>query len=508
MESEIWNNEEFDKLTDTFLCIDKAENIYDILVILYSCIDNKKRPSHHSEYYRKFQLDEYKDIIIKLNTLTDSVLKFDIHLEHYKERLKSYLRKSDINFICVHILFYFDQVFWDKSSYPLLGFCGKAGVKPYQRIGPLNTYSEKYQFFLLPQDSLLKETDQINLSDYRAINRKDSSDIFFDISSYAIKKKEDVKVNIIEYLGQLFDFSKQKSLKIAVIPISNQRWFKDDKKPGFSGKVRYFDILDDLDAIDENNEAYIRMIQQAEANQADIIIFPELAMNHDTEQKIKRYLMLNAIKRNSTLKLLFLGSKWENGTNECVLMSGSGSVLVRNQKDNPFEYQDNTITYREHLKERPDQYTLLDMKHLGRILYLVCKDGLNDIWQVKNWVNYGVNIEVVSSYSNSISHFENELSDLAEKYLGIGIVANCCEPRKIPNGENDISVGLLEIPSIMKNEYNQTKGKTITYSKTRECAGDCRFCDCIHMYTIYLDRLEESETSNSMKVVTVHTIFD
>lgn len=72
---------------------------------------------------------------------------------------------------------------------------------------------------------------------------------------------------------------------------------------------------------------------------------------------------------------------------------------------------------------------LIDIPKLGRIQYLICKDGLNDGMQRLLWGMFEIAISFISSYSQSVSHFGKIGESFSEEYAGIQVLANACASR-------------------------------------------------------------------------------
>ena len=87
------------------------------------------------------------------------------------------------------------------------------------------------------------------------------------------------------------------------------------------------------------------------------------------------------------------------------------------------------------------------IERLKRIHYLICKDGLDAAWQHTTWGVFETSFLVISSYSESVSHFSELGRSFATQYGGIQILANACAPRaRIGNNGESIEVGNVMIP--------------------------------------------------------------
>lgn len=477
-----------------------AKNIYDVLVILYGLIDNEYCPKYMQDYFEGGNAEDWTEV----NGLLDELLLCEINFRVFLEELTRTLEKSNYLLSAVHILKFFDNIFQEKEEYPYLEFGNKANIKYVYQLGPLNNDQKEYCLYLAAGESLTDKSEALQKSKCRTISRKDSSDIFGYISSYRIVRiipgrKQIIKVK--EYGQDIFcrKPGADNVLRVAIIPLSKEEWFYTEYQENPTGK-NYFEIKDTKRSNKAINEDYRKLFDKLIEQKVEIVIFPELAMNDKTESEICSYLIEKSLSiRDYSLKLVFMGSLWKNGSNSCVLLSGNGSVLCRNSKKNPFSVKYQGKEYFEKLSKRPTEYEILDVRRLGRVLYIVCKDGLNDIDQVSFWNEYGVNFEVISSFSPSIAFFEQQMKDMISKYLGIAIVANCCSPRVSNEAEGTV-IGFINTPYMRKKSPILVEGLSSEYFMDPACSEKCIFCGCMHIFDIRPDVLQGDEERSGMKI--------
>lgn len=476
----------------------EAETIYDVLVILYAFVDNENAPGNIQNYYEQGNLQDWSEI----NQLLDELLYCEISFSFFLEKLCSLMQNDYDSFIPIHILKMFDQIFKEKDQYPYLEFGRKIEVNYLHEIGPLNHNQKEYCLYLSGNSGLIKESKAIKKSNCRFMKRKDGSDIFAEISGYRIVRViPDRKplIKIKEYKSEIFDKKEEKELRVAIVPLSKEKWFNINYQENPFGK-NYFFITDTKQKEEDINKCYMELLDRAISQKAEIVIFPELAMNSSTETEIQKYLQRKSLQTNDyTLKLIFLGSVWKNESNTCVLISGKGTVLCRNEKKNPFSTMREGKEYFEKLSKRPMKYELLDIKDLGRILYVVCKDGLDDIDQVSFWNEYEVNFEVISSLSPSISYFDRQMSDMVEKYMGIAFVSNSCCERVQEVGDKKI-IGFIKAPYMRKRKPFRVQGLNSDYYMDNDCMKKCTFCTCMHIFDIKPDALNKNKIWSGMQI--------
>lgn len=469
--------------------LEKCKNIYDVLVILYEEINDEEEPSYIQKYDDVCATHNWE----KINRLLDELLNDTVEFGAFIIEL-SVILEQECKLNVVHILEYFDQVFIDREQYPHLGFGNKLNIDPVESVGPLNHMRDIYGLYFTQDSGIVQRCDGDRL-----INWEDDADIFSRISSYRIinVSRQQVKIKRYKFNRWNENANSEEIIRIACAPLCNKEWFGVDYQEHVSGKTGYFSIVNTAPCGKNINEIYMQLLGRLIDEQVDIVIFPELAMNEQTEEIISDYLSKQSLGvPGYSLKLVFLGSLWSEGKNECVILSGQGSVLVRNQKTNPFILKRDEKKYKERLKSRAKELELLDVESLGRILYVVCKDGLADMRQISFWNEYRVNFEVISAYSSSISFFEEQMRALAGKYYGIGIVANSCAPRP----EEEPEIGFVEVPCRDARNRSQNTGIPHNYTKDAGCQSQCAFGGCIHIFELKPNKVKEEHGKLSMEV--------
>lgn len=144
----------------TFL--EKARNIYDILVCLYEMLDNERQPRVIYEYFHYYDQENGK--YIEINGLLDALLNDDISFKKFKMELLVLMERAQNDRINVYILLYFNQVFLDREQYSHLKFGECLKGVPLFDIGPLNSNQDKYRLYLMPKDNLIKKGKHISRS--------------------------------------------------------------------------------------------------------------------------------------------------------------------------------------------------------------------------------------------------------------------------------------------------------------------------------------------------------
>lgn len=201
------------------------------------------------------------------------------------------------------------------------------------------------------------------------------------------------------------------------------------------------------------------------------------------------------LTNSNSLALVFMGSLWENGKNEGLLLSGTGTPLLRSQKMEAFSLKHKRKSYWEDLEEEAQEIQLLDIPQFGRMQYLICKDSLNDGLQHSMWGMFEIAMSFISSYSNSISHFEEIGSSFSTQYAGIQVLANACAARmgvkrSVENAVSPIEMGHVIVPCSRGCKRAPSFQKE-SYSAVRPCEEGCRFGECIRVFSINPDHISE-----------------
>lgn len=373
----------------------------------------------------------------------------------------------------VHIMILFDKYYKDREKYNTLH---KRQSRP---LFIENVQSELYadwMFYPLEGDNLfvknMKENQNENIRQHRI-----KQGIWLYIESYYINPKSE-KCNVIlwKYKNSCFEeqINEAHIFTLAFIPFSNVCKFECNAD-GLLQRIPYGDEQEDV------VDSCIDMLRVLDDKAVDIVIFPETIMEKNIVDKISERLQdLSNGSLLQSIKYIFLGSYFETDSNCCTLMNGNGKILLTNKKRHAFSYKDNGQQYVENIEDEYADINLIDIKGLGRVWYLICKDALYDTENI-DIVNYfNVNVEMVSAYSNSLSDFRKIAVYLAERYGVYFNVCNSCAKR--PNK----SIGFTAYPG-----FNKTKDlawELIEYN-CKENIVQCQYCKCAQIFVYDLKKI-------------------
>lgn len=477
-------------------------NIFDILIVLYQFVNTSNGPSYIKQYGENLNKGYFEAPLYQcLNQLIDELLDENISFDMFKEELANLCKEEPSPDFCIWILLYFDQILEEYERYPHLKQNRRLSLQRLTAVGPLNTSLDGYQLYYTPVKGIPYHSPVIR--NIRSAQLRDTSKIASLLSSYhIISKPADEPYLIVKKYGTQ-EFKEcfagpDSTLKIAVVPFYKDTWYKT--KLSETPIRNYFEILSESSLEETINTAYIRMLETLNQQNVDIVVFPELAMNASTKNVVCKWLAAQYFGNPAfKIKLIFLGSFWNymDKTNTCTLLSSTGTVLLENHKKIGFIYKnpENRKQYHEALSQRPSYFEALDLDYLGRLIYFICRDSLEDLDQAYLWNQHHINIEVISSYSKSLSHFENKMRYFSQTHKGISVVANCCEPRS----QKD-TVGFISLPATdLSSENRNAEGFLLHHRPTGHCQNHCEICKCYEIFTLYPFKVENYAQYQTLK---------
>lgn len=344
-----------------------------------------------------------------------------------------------------------------------------------------------YKIYFNPIPGLLNQPNEKD----RKGSLYDKKDLNYLYRTFFIKKTElGLPIEIKYYKTKEFD-EQMDRIRVSVCPIKGEEWFDyKTKECPFFNLDGSFEIFDRKEDLNNNNNAIVNAIESASEQNADIIIFPEITMNQETEQMVRKWLAGQKLRGHDVgVKLVFLGSVWKNNQNACSLLSNTGKVILRNQKIHPFEFCEKGKRFLEKLEPpKNEPLTIVDIDGLGRITYLICRDALENVDQSHIWHSYKINGEFISAYSRSISYFKRISRNFAETNHGYTFLVNSCAARK----NKDQLVGYLSTPGRNLKEENASDVIFHGYNKNG-CEESCEFASCQFIFEL---KFKESQVYN------------
>lgn len=445
--------------------------------------------------------------------LNHELLEEIISFLDFKNCFLELLSKENIRYYAFKMLYSYEH--YIQEGYRILNPQIQKSLQHKMRVlGPMNTKQDKYILYIMPQEHFFKDLNaskppksQIRFMDQNEFDRIDER-----IKSYKIIKTDriDGSVDVLGYYDIKQDLTQK--LRIALIPMAPVKWFKelynpreneinllDDKKENINGIVDIV-VADNEEDIDNINNAYINILEKCIQEKIQIVVFPEMARNRKTLLVIKKFLSEHMISGENSLQLIFLGSFWEEDSNNGILLNGSGTELLKIPKKYAYTKIKDGVMYREELINACDEISLIDIPGLGRIQYSICKDGLNAASQNNLWAIFEISFSVISAYSESLSHFTNLGGSFSTQFGGIQILANACSSRmERINAEECpvLEIGNVIMPCACGDDMSVCKAvqkyETMDYC-WEECRKNQKIGNCIRVVSIYLDEASENET--------------
>ena len=463
----------------------KIHTIYDLIIYAYERIRGKSENKILSCYREK--IPEYRK---EINSLLREVMMCNLTIEEFVKEIIPYL-EVDFEQVCIHILMEFDHYYGERNQYPLFN---ESTISPIIDYKIENNISKQLTFYPMGQDNFIMNSKVMS----KARTHRLRGGIWDSIFSYRVNEMDPehcVMIKKYNNNGIKQTLIQKGCLTFAVVPFSNVEPFDRDGKTGILKYKNY--NIEEMKKIYEN---CISLLEELDEMEIDIVIFPEIVMQEELVSKIKKWMTQKAIK-GTNLKLLFMGSYYTEDINRCVLLSGTGKLLLSNDKQNGFEYHDNNNDpHREMLGNKSNNINLIDINGLGRVWYLICKDALIFDEVVNIVTKYGCNVKMISSYSESISDFQSVGASLARIYQVFSVVCNSCAVRK----ENDI--GVITYP-VFYDKGKNISSWDINYTCTKKCE-ECTYGKCAHIFWVNVNEgVMMSEEKSVDKQVMNHKLI-
>lgn len=328
------------------------ENIYDLLVLLYSQIEGQNKPQYFREYYEK-QNEVAEGYWSDLSLITNEFLRNKISFQYYVDKFKDCVNEDNMRNVAIRMLIDFDIFLAERKRYPALELERASFSGNVYSFGPFNKTDSEYGLYLMPNYHYFNNINAKSQSNIRFMDKSGFTRIDNRIKHYKIIKKSELgkRIEIKYYDGIKSIKETYPKLKIAIVPVAKKLWCKVVYKEYEKSDMRYFSLEDMAEYSEERNEAYIKVLQKCMDSNIQIVIFPELARNKATLEEIRKFLSWKALEQPNSLELIFMGSLWEDGKNEGILISGTGTILMRSQKINKFSLKKKGKEYWEDLKE-------------------------------------------------------------------------------------------------------------------------------------------------------------
>ena len=273
-------------------------------------------------------------------------------------------------------------------------------------------------------------------------------------------------------------FSSDRQLKIAATPLRRERNYIEEEYT--KNDIQYLRIRYDREKSAEDNEEIWKKILTAAQNNCDIIVFPELLGNSETQENISQRLRaLTAEEQNNMPSLIILPSVWNNNMNTVTVLDRFGNVVCRQSKQNPYLKEHDGGIFLENIKTNM-VVNILHYEGIGRIAILICKDFLTTKYMEQLMRCFKLTLIIVPSNSTGSYDFRQSFDLCAHDDCNV-IWINTCAAIKKGKEDNFRNIGYVR-KRIGRNDDDSQKLCEMPVCDGAFC-GDCRR-DCIYYETI------------------------
>lgn len=295
--------------------------------------------------------------------------------------------------------------------------------KPIESVGPLTGNDEYYLYFKPPEAYFSTRLATGKIRRGRQTVEYGVNSINYDFKNFEVIKNNQLNeyTPVVKKYNHKYCFGDVFQIGFAFI--SKNAWFAEEK----DDTTKEITVRYEPSTFKTQNTQMFNLLTTFDKMGVDVAVFPELAMNPTTEKEIQRFIL--STKFNN-LKLVFLGSVWNNNRNEAVLINSEGSILLREQKKIPYSKfcKDQDCYYTESIVS-DREINFIDLDGLGRIAYLICADFndlcLNTICSIMH-----TDFMFVSAFSNSTDTMLKTAENNAEVRATTTVLCNACAARQ------------------------------------------------------------------------------
>ncbi len=229
------------------------------------------------------------------------------------------------------------------------------------------------------------------------------------------------------------DFENRRSLNIAITPLRLENHFVledyEENRVQYL-QVRYFNEYFDKD----NEQIWQKMLTAAEKN-SDIVVFPELLGNPETEAYICAKLKaLSENEQKNMPALTVLPSFYHKKFNTAAIIDRHGNVICRQSKQNPYRIVRNGGPQLEAITAN-NVVNIFHYEGIGRIAVLICKDFLTTSHMEQLMRCFRLTLIIVPSYSTGSYDFRQSFDLCAHDDCNVVWINTCAALSLLPGKE-------------------------------------------------------------------------
>ncbi len=265
-------------------------------------------------------------------------------------------------------------------------------------------------------------------------------------------------------------------LKVAASPLSCRPNF--DIRFHKSKDLQVFSLDYHLDEVDKFNQLIWDKILEAGKNEAEIVVFPEMLGNAETESYIiDRIKELSAGEQEELPAMICLPTFFGEHINVCSILDRHGHIMAHQHKQNPYVMNCDHGEYMEDILG----FGLISVFHyegIGRFSILICKDFLTTRYMERIMRGFMLTMLIIPAYSTGAYDFKMSFDLCAHDYCNVVWINSCAA--MIPGKENNFAyIGYTRKRINRYQNESEAHHKMIPCDKllTGKCNKDCLYYD-------------------------------
>ena len=274
------------------------------------------------------------------------------------------------------------------------------------------------------------------------------------------------------------ELAARRSIRIAASPLRREPHFTLDCYT--RENIRYSSVTYDRTTFMKDNEAVWDKLVKASEHGCDIMVFPELLGNPDTEAYISNKLrLLSEEEQRQMPSLIVLPSVLYGQVNNVTLLNSTGEVICRQSKQNPHRLEKEGSYYLEDIR-KSHVVSILHYEGLGRIAVLICRDFISTRYMEQLMRCFKLTLIIVPSYSTGSYDFRQSFDLCAHDDCNV-IWINTCAAFTEGKEDNFRHIGYVR-KRIGRNDDESQRLCEMPVCReafTGQCAHDCLFFETI-----------------------------
>ncbi|MBQ8942777.1 MAG: hypothetical protein IJ062_13235 [Firmicutes bacterium] len=229
------------------------------------------------------------------------------------------------------------------------------------------------------------------------------------------------------------DFEKRHSLNIAVTPLRLENHFVLEDYE--ENRVQYLQVRYFKEYFEQDNEQIWQKMLTAAKKNSDIVVFPELLGNPETEAYICAKLKaLSESEQRKMPALTILPSFYSKKFNTAAIIDRFGNVICRQSKQNPYRIVRNGGSQLEAITAN-NVVNIFHYEGIGRIAVLICKDFLTTSHMEQLMRCFRLTLIIVPSYSTGSYDFRQSFDLCAHDDCNVVWINTCAALSLLPGKE-------------------------------------------------------------------------